>query len=223
MIKSALILPDILSDDPQSVKLSSVFELYKSEALFFTDENENFILSLLDGSAVLCGEVKKSEELLSFLKAAGAKSVFLSAKNAEKAGFKDKKTVKVFKKARDKDYDLKSDRLSSKEVYTMLKSGGFSLPPYEYFAPDYCRRINHKKAALFAKSGECAAVGFLYKDICLINGIVSFKKGGGRKAIDGLFCESKAETMLACAEEKNSGFYEKCGFKAAGFCAYCNI
>ena len=129
MIKTTLILPDVLSDDPQSVKLSSVFELYKSEALFFTDENENFILSLLDGNAVLCGEVKESEELLPFLKAAGAKTVFLSAKNAEKAGFKDKKTVKVFKKTKNKDLNLKSDALSSKEVYTMLRSGGFSLPP----------------------------------------------------------------------------------------------
>lgn len=223
MIISAKSLPDVFKEDPQSVKFKSVYELYKSDALFFTDSDNNFALSVLDKNAILCGEVKDKEELLSFLKAIGAKSVFLSAKNAENTGFKEVKQVGVYSKQNEETADLKSDDLSSFEVYEMLKKGGFSLPDYEYFAVDYCRRINHKKAALFAKKNEFAAIGFLSGNLCLVNGIVSLKKGGGRKAISGLFSAAKAEKMLACAEDKNRGFYEKCGFELTDLCAYCYI
>lgn len=223
MIKSLKVLPDVFGENPESVKFLGNYDVYRNSAKFYTDLKGSFALCILDLNAVICGEPENYEELNEFLKMSGVKSVFSGSYILKGLEFKNAKIVSVYKKSADLSASLESDGFKSDEVYEMLLKGGFPLPEFEYFAVDYCRRKNNKNAFVFGKRNEFLSLGLKHKNVCLINGVVSFKKGGGRKALKGLEAVSGCEKILACCTEENEGFYEKCGFKKIGNAVYCYL
>ena len=223
MIKSLTALPDVFGTNPESVKFLGNYDVYKNSAKFYTDLKGSFALCILDLNAVICGKPENFEELNAFLKMSDVKSVFLNSDNLKELEFKNAKIVSVYEKSAVLSANFESGEFKSDEVYNMLLKGGFSLPGFEYFAVDFCRRVNFKNAFVFGKKNEFLSLGLKHENVCLVNGVVSFKKGGGRKALMGLEAVSGCEKILACCTEENEGFYEKCGFIKTGSAVYCYL
>ena len=104
-----------------------------------------------------------------------------------------------------------SDSLSSREAYDILNVEGFSLPPYEYFATDYCRRLNRGLIKVFAKKGMCAAITLEGDKYRLLAGIVSHKKGLGGALLTRAVTGDKP--VLCVAKDTLLPFYTKYGFE----------
>lgn len=223
MIKSLTALPDVFGTNPESVKFLGNYDVYKNSAKFYTDLKGSFALCILDLNAVICGKPENFEELNAFLKMSDVKSVFLNSDNLKELEFKNAKIVSVYEKSAVLSANFESGEFKSDEVYNMLLKGGFSLPEFEYFAVDFCRRINLKNTFVFGEKNEFLSLGLKHENVCLVNGVVSFKKGGGRKALMGLEAVSGCEKILACCTEENEGFYEKCGFIKTGSAVYCYL
>lgn len=115
---------------------------------------------------------------------------------------------------------IDSDILSSREIYDLLDVPGLSLPEYEYFAVDFCRRINHGLAQYYAEKGVCAAISLHTGDYSIINGIASHKKGSGSRALGAIVSKNAGRSFLACCREGVRPFYEKNGFKKIYYSGY---
>ena len=97
------------------------------------------------------------------------------------------------------------------EIYKLLNIKGLDLPPYEYFAVDFCHRLNHGGLKYFALKENCAAIGVFDGQAVLVNGIASHKKGMGTLALCGLLSQYNVPAFAVC--EKNvTPFYLKNNF-----------
>lgn len=60
---------------------------------------------------------------------------------------------------------------------------------------------------------KCAALSFNSGNYALINGIVSKEKGYGKKALTAIIQKNRGKYIIACCEDRLTGFYEKYGFE----------
>lgn len=213
MIKLIKNLPQIFEPKAELIKINCNFQIYKEEALFWAQDGDKALISMLDGNMVIYNKNAEMLELGEFIEVISPASVFSDAKTLQSLFGEAFHTVCVVASSDKFECEGISDRLSSDEIYTLLSVDGLTLPDYQYFAPDFCRRLNRGGLKYFAKKGECAAVTLTDGKYTLLNGIASHKKGGGSAALRGALSGVEGGYALAVCERELLPFYLKNNFK----------
>lgn len=201
------------------VKINCTYESYKDIALFWTQEGTRAVISMLDGNMVIYNANADIAELREFIAVISPQSVFSDANTLQQIFDTDFHKVCVMKTEKKFVCDILSDTASSKEIYELLDVDGLDLPPYEYFAVDFCHRLNRGQLKYYAQKAKCAAVGICDGQAVLVNGIASHKKGMGTKALEGLLSQYDLPCIAVCEEDKKS-FYSKNNFSHAYYAGY---
>lgn len=210
MIKKASDLPRLESPSAEGIKIKNIFLSYKSE-VYVQDEGRAFI-SLLDGDVCLQNINADIEELRSFLDFVKPRSLFSDSETLKSLGYKNFQKANVLVKECKETAGFKSDTLKSDGVYALLTKGGFTLPEFEFFATDFCKRLNSGALNYFAVKDKCVAITLSADDFCLLNGIVSLEKGFGTAALKGAMAQNCGKTMVVCCTDQVKEFYLKNGF-----------
>ena len=197
----------------EAVKMKNLYCAYGDGIQLFCQAETGAVISLLDGGVIICGKINAAEvkSFLSFIKPV---SVFSSADDLVelygKSGFCELNVIILKKPARIPSAGYIND-IKSQEIFDILSSGGFELPPYEYFATDYCRRKNMGLLKVFAKKDTCAAITLEDEKYRLLEGIVSNKKGAGGALLTA--ATSGLKPVLAVCRDELLPFYYKFGFE----------
>lgn len=213
MIRLTDSIPAVSLPRAEWVRLYSVFACYPKDALFWEQDKGRAYISCLDGDMTIYNISADIEELMQFIGVISPHSIFSDAKTLSELGLKDLQTVNVMAKKALTNGITASDEPGSRKVYDIFKTAGLSLPEYEYFAVDLCRRLNHGQAVCFLKENECAAFAVTAGEYALIQGIASLKKGGGSTALDAIMQKNHGRTVLACCNDNVIGFYKKKEFE----------
>lgn len=197
----------------ERIKLENLFCAYKDEIQLFVQTKTGAVISLLCGDAIISGKAE-AEELKQFLSFLRPGSVFSDADNLTalygESGFERVNVLIREKPAAPIGNNAFSYDFSSKEAYRLLSDGEFSLPPYEYFATDYCRRRNMGLIKVFGKRSECIAITLEGDKYRMLSGIVSNKKGSGGALLASAVCGEKP--VLTVCRDELLPFYDKFGF-----------
>ena len=213
MISKTKELPEVLKPSAEVVKLKNMAAAYPDEIKLFKEANTGAFISILGSDAIITGEID-ADEVKRFLLFSGAKSVFSTADNlAALFGNGNFEAVNVVIRENCKPggsntftYDF-----LSREAYSLLKDGGFTLPEYEYFATDYCRRKNKGLLKVFGKKDSCIALTLEGEKYRLLSGIVSNVNGLGGALL--LTAVSGEKSGIAVCRDELLPFYIKYGFK----------
>ncbi len=206
---------DIIPDSAEAIKLYETFKCYGDIALFWKQKGYELYISLLDGNMIICGKNADFDELSEFIKMINPSSIFSNESILKGLQlFDTSMIVNVLKVISNVSIDYKSDILTSKEIYSILLKANLDLPEYEYFAPDFCLRLNRNRLKYFAigKNAVCSAIG---TDYILINSMASNLKGNGSIALKGLLSLYRNKEIFVCAAPNVSEFYIKNGFSKA--------
>lgn len=196
---------------PQAVKINCIYELYNDVALFWEQDNNKAVICMLDGNMVVYNNDADIDELREFINVISPTSVFSDAETMEKLFDNNFHRVCVMKSTQNFSSDVISDELNSKEIYSLLDVNGIELPPYEYFAVDFCHRLNSGRLKYFALNKTCVAVTITDGQAVLLNGIASHKKGMGSVALRGVLSQESLPCMAVC-EQAVKPFYLKNNF-----------
>lgn len=204
--------PVISPDTAEGIRILEEYLVYGDIAMFWHQKSGKAVISMLDGDMIISGNPADYEELSSFINALSPKSIFANTEILKGLNLYDG-AIKVTVLCSSKTYksDYRSDTLSSGDVYNLLKKAQFLLPDFEYFAPDFCLRLNRKRLNYFGFKDRAAALCIGGKNI-LINGLVSLEKGLGTVCINGLLSKVKPEKAFVCAKKGVDEFYIKNGF-----------
>lgn len=194
------------------VKINCTYNLYKDIAMFWLQNENNAIISMLDGNMTIYNNGADCDELRQFINVISPLSVFSDAKTLKKLFGNNFHRVYVMKSEHRFDCNLQSDALNSSEIYKLLDVEGLQLPPYEHFAVDFCYRLNHGQLKYFALKNKCAAITISDGQAALLNGIASHQKGMGRAALCGVLAGCDMHCLAVC-EEKIMPFYLKNNFE----------
>ena len=212
MINRIYSLPECKEPSAEMIKAENLFNAYKDEVQLFSQTETGAVISMLDGNAIISGGIEADEvkHFLSFLR---AKSVFSGSDNLKLLfeKFEVLNTLICGKPMRTLNCRGYSDDLSSSEIYNILNVDEFDLPPYEYFATDYCRRKNSGLIKVFAKRDVCAAITLESKNFRLLGGIASRQKGQGGGLL--LAAISGEKPVISVCRDELLPFYFKYGFK----------
>lgn len=211
MIKLTKDIPEFLLPRAEVIKINCNREIYHDESLFWVQNEDKAIISMLDGNMVIYENGADFDELLEFINVISPTSVFSDAKTLTSLFGENFERVFVMEARGEYECDKPSDKLSSREIYEILNVEGLELPDYEYFAPDFCRRLNRGFLKYYAKKGEFAAVIISDGAHRLLNGIASNIKGGGTKALCGVL-EGTNGAIAVCRKELKE-FYLKNRFE----------
>lgn len=197
----------------EAVKINCTYRLYNDIALFWTQNSNKAIISMLDGNMTIYnnGNGADIDELRQFIKAVSPISVFSDCDTMTRLFGQGIHRVCVMKSEHRYQSEILSDRLSSGEIYKLLDTDGLKLPPYEHFAVDFCYRLNHGQLKYFALKDKCAAVTICDGQTLLLNGIASHQKGMGTVALKGVLSQSNLPCLAVC-EAQIKPFYEKNNF-----------
>ena len=193
------------------VKINCTYNLYKDIAMFWLQNENNAIISMLDGNMTIYNNGADCDELRQFINVISPLSVFSDAKTLKKLFENKFHRVCVVKSEHRFDCNLQSDTLNSSEIYRLLDVDGLQLPPYEHFAVDFCYRLNHGQLKYFALKNKCAAITISDGQAALLNGIASHQKGMGRAALCGVLAGYNMHCLAVC-EESVLPFYLKNNF-----------
>ena len=193
------------------VKINCTYNLYKDIAMFWLQNENNAIISMLDGNMTIYNNGADCDELRQFINVISPLSVFSDAKTLEKLFENKFHRVCVVKSEHRFDCNLQSDTLNSSEIYRLLDVDGLQLPPYEHFAVDFCYRLNNGQLKYFALKNKCAAITISDGQAALLNGIASHQKGMGRVALCGVLAGCNMHCLAVC-EESVMPFYLKNNF-----------
>lgn len=196
------------------VKINCNYNLYRDIALFWTQDQTRAVISLLDGDMVIFNNGADCEELREFINVISPHSVFSDADTLTQIFGNNFHTALVMQSNSAFNCDMQSDILSSNEIYKLLSVDGLDLPDYEYFAVDFCYRLNHGGLKYFAIKDLCAAIGIFDGHTALVNGIASHKKGLGTTALYGLLSQFNVPALAVCKKHV-SPFYLKNNFSHA--------
>lgn len=200
-----------------AVELLKIFacrEAYPNDTLIWTQNGENRIISMLDGDMVIYSRTPCDSELESFVRMLSPRSVFSDLETIKSLfGIGYTEACVMRKSGTTSGEFIQGDTLKSDEIYGIFSSAGLEMPPFEYFATDFCHRINRLHAFCFALREKCAAISFHTDGACLINGIASLKKGYGSLALNQLLIREDGKTAFACCTEDLCEFYRKNGFE----------
>lgn len=213
MINKLKTLPAFNVPAAEIIKIENLYSAYGDEAQLFIQNETGAILLLLDGGVIIHGDINATEvkQFLSFINPV---SVFSSADNLKaiygSGNFEEVNTIicekPSFAPAGAFTYDPKS-----REIYDILSVDEFNLPPYEYFATDYCLRKNRGLIKVFAKSNTCAAITLESEKYRLLGGIATKQKGLGGALL--LAAVNGNKPVLAVCRDELLPFYTKFGFK----------
>lgn len=211
MIKLVESIPELFLPRAEVIKINCNRDIYPDEALFWVQNGDKAIISMLDGNMAIYENGADFEELCDFINVISPRSVFSDAKTLTSLFGDDFERVYVMRSRGEYKCDTPSDKLSSREIYELLRVDGLELPDYEHFAPDFCRRLNRGALNYYARRGECAAVTISDGAHTLLNGIASNVKGGGTRALCGVLQGTNG--AIAVCRDKLQKFYIKNGFE----------
>ena len=220
MISLCNTLPVITLPSAELVKLHCNLDCYPDIGLFWVQDDEKCYIGMLDGNMIIYNINADTDELCEFISVLSPCCIFSDIDTLRAVGREPEEPICVMGRSADIKTELVSDRLSSREIYNLLDVDGLSLPDYEYFAVDFCRRINHGFADYYAEKGRCATISLNTGDYAIINGIASHQKGLGSRALSAILSKNFGRTFLACCRESVRGFYEKNGFKLLYYSGY---
>ena len=180
----------------------------------YDGEKQTSLLFLMDECLTVICKKGVDEELLAFISALGAKSLFCNVQIKDLNGT----LISVFEKSNNR-AKTTPQGFDYKNVYERL-SAAFSMPPFEAWYVDICHRVRHSSAVIFADeySAGCAAIGGAE---ALITGVCvepQYRRSGfGRRAVDRLTSLSGCKKIYALSDcEENNRFYLSCGFTRTG-------
>ena len=196
----------------EGIRIGENYKVYGDYALFWHQNAGKTVISMLDGDMIISGDPDDYEELSAFVNMISPRSVFSSSAILEGLGILDNTLiVSVLSRKGGQTVSDISDELSSKEVYALLKTTGFTLPDHAHFATDYCLRLNKGRLNYFAIKDAAVSMCIGKKNV-LISGMVSLKKGYGSKCLNGLLSKVRPEKAFVCAKRDIEAFYIKNGF-----------
>lgn len=205
-------IPPVAQPRAEWIKQRCTYECYPGDGLFWEQDNGRAYISMIDGNAVVCNNGADMTELREFMDIIDPCCVFSDIGTLKMLGREPDEPSLVFSRTAPYAAALSGDRLRSDELYEMLDVEGLSLPEYEYFAVDICRRLNRGQAQYFAISGKCAAISLNTGNYALMNGIASREKGFGTVALKNILAKNGGREFLVCCRPSVRGFYEKNGF-----------
>lgn len=212
MIRLTDRIPPLSRPEAELLKIRCTAECYPDIGLFWEQDDGKCYLSMLDGNMVIANYGGDTGELAEFVGLLSPCCVFSDLETLTAIGLLPDEAVCVMCRKADIPGCAESDRLSSGEIYRLLDVDGLSLPEYEYFAVDFCRRLNHGQAQYFALRDKCAAISLHSGEFALMNGIASHEKGYGTRALTAILQLNYGRSFLVCCRESVRGFYEKNGF-----------
>jgi len=195
----------------EAIKLNCTYDLYKDIALFWTQNENDANICMLDGNMVICNNSAQIDELREFINVVSPLSVFSDANTLSLLFENNFHSVCVMKSEDRFTSNIKSDNLSSNEIYSLLDTEGLYLPSYEHFAVDFCHRLNRGALKYFALKDKCVAVTITDGQAVLLNGIASHQKGMGTLALHGVLSQSNLPCIAVC-EDNVKPFYLKNNF-----------
>ena len=220
----------ILTDDvsgfknitAELIKIQCLYDCYKGDdkVLFWRQDTDKAVISMTDGNMIIHNNRGNTEELKQFTDMLSPACVFSDYETLCAIDRKPEEKINVMSRKCDIKGEVKSDTLSSKEIYSLLDTEGLSLPEYPYFAVDYCKRLNLEKADYFAVKDKCAAITFNSDKNAIINGIASRQKGYGGLALNSIIKINYGRTIYVCCRDAVKGFYEKNGFYRLYYAGY---
>ena len=222
MIRLVEKLPDLKAQNAEYIKIRCLYEAYKNDdkVLFWVQDDNKAIISMTDSNMIIYNVNADMEELCEFVAVLNPAAIYSDYTTLTLLGKKPKERINVMSIKADIQGEVKSDALSSKEIYELLDVQGLSLPEYPHFAVDYCRRLNMGSAKYFALKDKCAIITFNSGDFAIINGLASSEKGFGSIALENAMKLNFGKTLFVCCRDKVKGFYEKYGFKRLYFSGY---
>lgn len=204
-------LPRLVSTKAEIVKINCNYLNYHDVAMFWVQDENKAVISMLDGNMVIYNNGADFEELREFVAVISPTSVFSDSHTLTQLFGDDFHQVYVMQSNATFTCDATCDRLNSNEIYNLLDVKGLQLPAYEYFAVDFCHRLNHGSLKYFAIKDLCAAVGISDGHTVLVNGISSHKKSMGSVALCGLLSQFNIPALAVC-EKDVMPFYLKNNF-----------
>lgn len=217
MIRLINSLPDILDCDVSLIKIRLAFESYPEDTLLWEQDGGRCLLCMSGRVLIIYDRFADFKELSEFIGVISPDCVFADYRTLKRLNLKITERINVMRLERLPECALQdNDMLKSDEIYELLNVKELTLPPFESFAVDFCRRLNHGRLKYFAKRDTCAAVLQLTDGFALLTGIVSSKKGGGTLALCGVLEQCPDYDVLACCRDDVIGFYEKNGFVKTG-------
>ena len=213
-------IPAVSEPRAEWIRLYSVFLCYPEDALFWVQDDGRAYICYIDGDMTVLNLCADTEELAEFVSVISPNSIFSDEKTLLKLGLNNLKTVNVMAKSSELSGTPSGDVPNSRKIYDIFKLSGLTVGQYEFFAVDFCCRLNHGHATCFFKENECAAYAVTADNFALIQGIASLKKGCGRTALNAIMQKNYGRTVLACCEENVIEFYQKNDFKRLYNAAY---
>lgn len=211
MISLVCEIPEINLPLAEVIKINCNYNLYKDIAMFWVQDENRAVISMLDGNMVIYNRDANIDELREFIGVISPLSVFSDADTLTAVFGDDFHRVCVVKATHNFTCDIQTDTLNSKEIYELLDVKGLELPSYEHFAVDFCYRLNHGYLKYFAIKQKCAAIGICDGQAVLVNGIASHEKGMGTTALKGLLSQYNIPSVAVC-EKSVAPFYLKNNF-----------
>ena len=203
-------MPEADSPSAEMIKIQNLFTAYNDESQLFCQSNTGTLIFLLNKDAIVFGNTI-DEEIKKFLAFLRPDSVFSKSDNLKTLfGDFEEVNVLILKKPTKTKMGSFENSLSSREIYDILSVDEFYLPPYEYFATDYCRRLNRGLIKAFSKRDVCAAITLESMNYRLLSGIVSKQKGLGGALL--LAAVSGEKPVIAVCRDELLPFYLKYGF-----------
>lgn len=220
MIRLTDSIPSVSEPRAEWVRLYSVFACYPEDALFWVQDEGRAYICCLDGDMTVYNISADIEELKEFIAVISPNSIFSDAKTLSCLELDGIKAVNVMARRAQNGNAIQGDAVNSRRVYDIFRKAGLAVPEYEYFAVDFCRRLNRGQAVCFLKEDECAAYAVIAGEYALIQGIASLKKGSGSVALNAVMQKNHGRTVLACCEDDVMEFYKKKEFKRLYSAAY---
>lgn len=194
-------IPKISLPLAEVVKINCAYNTYSDVALFWTQDKDKAVISMLDGNMTIYNNAADIDELKQFINVIAPQSIFSDAKTLTALFGTQFQRVFVMQSENNFECKTQSDNLKSDEIYNLLNVPELELPPFEYFAVDFCRRLNRGELKYFAIKDKCAAVAVCDGYTALVNGIASHQKGSGSLALEGLLSQYKTAIIAVCQKE----------------------
>lgn len=204
-------LPKITLPLAEVIKINCAYNSYSDVALFWVQNDNAAVISMLDGNMTIYNNAADIEELKQFIKVISPQTVFSDANTLTSLFDNDFQRVFVMKSEHRFECKTPSDTVKSDEIYNLLNVKGLELPPFEHFAVDFCHRLNGGTLKYFAIKDKCAAIGISDGQAVLLNGIASHQKGMGSLALGGLLSQYNVTAVAVC-QEQIMPFYLKNNF-----------
>ena len=212
--------PDLDDSSIENIKILENYNNYNDIALFWKEKESNLYFSLLDGNMTVSGKPSNEDETKAFLNLISPKSIFADFDFFKMTGLtQNTDRVNVLYKQAINYQENKSDIFNSKQVYDIIKTAGLDVPQYEYFATDYCKRLNSGNLKYYGIRDKAVAVTIGRNNV-ILNGIASCKKGFGSIVLKGIETLNAGKNIFLSAKDDVLPFYLKNGYKVIGFAGY---